>query len=212
MTRTAAAAATSTSSPPAIANVMKAGGFYNQHSHFQHRIVASLEPLLREAVALLPLSPDVTHISIAEYGCSQGANSIAPVRVLAAALDERLASLRGTGGATGAALVQVQCTHEDLPSNDWNALMQLLADPGRSYTEPRHKHLELYAAAAPQSFYERVMPADSVHLGFSCSAMHWLRRAPPVQLSGATPHWFSPLITREERAVASAAAGAWTCA
>lgn len=144
------------------------------------------------------------HTQVVDYGCSHGANSIVPVLELAAALDARLES---EAQRPDSQPLQVLVLHNDLPGNDWASLHALLGDPAKSYTSRPFQRVTLFPAALPRSFYEQVAPSASVHIGFSFSAMHWLR-APPRGLSGETPYLFSARATPEERAAASAQAGA----
>jgi hypothetical protein len=67
--------------------------------------------------------------------------------------------------------------HIDQPSNDFNSLFEVLdADPNRyGVDEP-----EVYSAAIGKSFYEKVLPSGSVHLGWSSYAAVWLSRVPAL--------------------------------
>jgi hypothetical protein len=67
--------------------------------------------------------------------------------------------------------------HVDQPSNDFNSLFKLLdTNPGRySWNDPY-----AYPCAIGRSFYENVLPTNSVHIGWSSYAAMWIRRIPAL--------------------------------
>jgi gibberellin A4 carboxyl methyltransferase len=140
---------------------MVGGGYYDDHSSFQADTAASVASLLQQAVAALtmPANGDVT---VADYGCSEGRNSMATVTSALGLLAAR--------GAKGFGVV-----HNDLPTNDWNTLSRNLSGA--------ESYLAIYPQAralfAPRGFFETVTPSGSITLGTSGSAAHWLSRQPP---------------------------------
>ena len=67
--------------------------------------------------------------------------------------------------------------HIDQPSNDFNALFEVLdADPDRYVLDDPN----VFPAAIGKSFYENVLPPSSVHLGWSSYAAVWLSRVPAL--------------------------------
>lgn len=139
---------------------MVGGGYYDAHSSFQADVAASGKALLQHAVTALTL-PANGGVTVADYGCSEGRNSMATV---ASALE--LLTARGAK--------DFGVLHNDLPTNDWNQLSRNLSGP-KSY-------LSLYPQAralfAPTEFFQRVTLPSSVTLGTSGSAVHWLSRQP----------------------------------
>ncbi len=60
---------------------MVGGGYYNQHSAPQMASIDFVLPWLDAAIASMPLSEDwPTTIGLADFGCSEGGNSIAVTR------------------------------------------------------------------------------------------------------------------------------------
>jgi hypothetical protein len=57
--------------------------------------------------------------------------------------------------------------HNDLPTNDWTSLFQLLLED-KSYQ----------GVANGCSFYHQCLPQNSLSLGFTASSMHWLSKLP----------------------------------
>jgi hypothetical protein len=139
---------------------MVGGGYYDAHSSFQAQTAESVTALLGQAVAALTM-PANGEVTVADYGCSEGKNSMATVT---AALD-----LLAARDARGLAVV-----HNDLPTNDWNTLSHNLSSSG-SYLA---RYPQARALFAPRGFFEQVMPPASITLGTSGSAAHWLSRQP----------------------------------
>jgi hypothetical protein len=113
-----------------------------------------------EGVALLPPHP----IVLADYGSSEGRNSLLPMAAAIAALRQRI-------GPEQAICV----VHTDLPSNDFAALFQTLADDRDSYLRGDPA---VFPSAIGRSYFEQVLPANSVTLGWSSWAIQWLSRVP----------------------------------
>ena len=65
--------------------------------------------------------------------------------------------------------------HTDLPSNDFQSLFTLLAEDPSSYLAGR---ANVFPAAIGRSYYEAILPAGRVDLGWTSNALHWLSRNP----------------------------------
>lgn len=150
--------------PTAGGAAMEGGGAYNRHAHMQAAAGGIALPFLLEAAGAVDLAGGDEAICIADYGASQGRNSLAPMRAVIAALRARI------GGARPITVI-----HTDLPSNDFSALFQMLdTDPG-SYLSADPN---VFAAAVGRSFYAAVLPPGHVTLGWSAQAVQWLSRLP----------------------------------
>src|SRR5580700_724028 len=146
--------------------VMEGKGAYNKYAKLPAGGAALSLPLLEKAVSKIELDKSDQPIVIADYGSSQGRNSLVPVQVAIRVLRKRIGPNRA-----------ISVFHIDQPSNDFNSLFEVLhADPN-SYVvdEP-----DVYPAAIGKSFYEKVLPAGSVHLGWSSYAAVWLSRVPTL--------------------------------
>lgn len=62
-----------------------------------------------------------------ELGCSQGVNSLLPVKTILEVLAGRAAAEKLEGR------LEVVVCHDDLPSNDFHALLLMLEDPQQTY-------------------------------------------------------------------------------
>ncbi len=159
---------------------MAGAGAYNEHSAPQHVAGELGLDLLRGAADLVPVSGG-DGVRVADYGSSQGRNSMAPMRAAIGVLRRRVPAPH-----------PILVTHTDLPDNDSAALFRTLRDAPESYLRDADA---VYAFAAGRSFYEQIFPADSVTIAWSSIAVHWLSRAPvPIRR-----HIFSPLASEDER-------------
>lgn len=97
-------------------------GFYNRNSAPQMSAIDHVLPWLDEAVAALPVEEGAGAIGLADFGCSEGRNSITVMRRL-------VPQLRS---CTARAILTV---HSDLPTNDFSALFTGLRPDGVSVFE-----------------------------------------------------------------------------
>jgi SAM dependent carboxyl methyltransferase len=154
-----------TQAPPSdIPAPMEGHGAYNRSSRVQAVGIAATLPLLEQAARTVPISSGVEPVVIADYGSSQGHNSLAPIDAAIRALRERLGPIR-----------TIWVVHTDLPDNDFSALFHTLeADPA-SYLR---RDAAAFTSAVGRSFYGQILPTDSVTLGWSSWAVQWLSRRP----------------------------------
>jgi cyclopropane-fatty-acyl-phospholipid synthase len=142
---------------------MQGGGFYNRHSTMQEANLVSALPLLEEAASAAAL-PDAGALVLVDYGSSEGRNSLAPVR----AAIERWRARVGSDRA-------IEVIHADLPSNDFTTLFTLLDEAPGSYLAGDRA---VFPSAVGRSYYAPIRPPQSVDLGWSSNALHWMSRNP----------------------------------
>lgn len=149
--------------PPAA---MEGQGAYNRNSQVQAGGFSPAVPMLERAAmqAAVPLEPQL--LMIADYGCSQGHNSLAPFAAAIKVLRQRIAHDRA-----------IMAVHTDLPENDFTVLFQTLDTSPESYLR---KDAAVFASAIGRSFYEQILPRDSVSVGWSSWAVQWLSRTPAL--------------------------------
>jgi hypothetical protein len=151
---------------------MKAGGYYDQHSSFQRVTVEALLPWIGRAVESMTLPDERQSFTVADYGCSEGGNSILAVGHVVTAFRRRRP-------------VQPVCgIHSDLPTNDFNRVFANLHDSQSSTYLQDHgtRRPNVSALAAGGSFYGPVLPPASVHFALSFTAVIWLDRVPDVAM------------------------------
>jgi len=97
---------------------MKGEGFYDDHSAPQMATIAAVLPWLEEAVGQMDLAAHGGPVVVADFGCSEGRNSIAAAGRIIAAL--RVRDRR-----------PIQTVHSDLPTNNFNQLFANLYPGGQ---------------------------------------------------------------------------------
>jgi SAM dependent carboxyl methyltransferase len=157
-------------------------GSYNRHATSQAAAGALALPLLETAVQALALDDGGSPIVIADYGSSQGRNSLAPMRAAVAAFRERAPPPR-----------PICVVHVDVAENDFSTLFDVLDTAPDSYISDVP---DVFSSAVGRSFYRSVLPPDHVHLGWSSHAAVWLSGG-PTRIPG---HFWIPSSTGAVRA------------
>ena len=162
--------------------VMEGGGSYNRHARIPAGGANLALPYLEDAARSLAVRPGTDPLVIADYGSSQGKNSLAPMRTAIQCLRSRVGNERA-----------VMVVHVDQHANDFNTLFDVLHnDPDRySADDPN-----VFPFAIGRSFYENVFPGEQVDLGWCSYAAVWLRRIPAL-IPG---HFMSVACTGDVRA------------
>ena len=143
---------------------MEGKGAYNTHAALQATGGALAVPWLEEAARRITLDSAERPLVIADYGSSQGKNSLAPLRAAISVLRTRISRER-----------PILVCHTDLPANDFSELFDVLEDDPNSYLrgEPH-----VFPSAIGRSFYRELFPREHVDLGWSSYAALWLSRIP----------------------------------
>jgi hypothetical protein len=156
---------------------MEGKGAYNRGSRVQAAGLLPAVALFERAAKAAALDASRQPVVIADYGASQGHNSLLPISVAIDAVRERAGSERA-----------ICVVHTDLPGNDFTALFHTLASDPESYLRGRDR---VFPSAVGRSFYEQILPDDSVTLGWSSWSVQWLSRVPaeiPDQVQVAYSH------------------------
>ena len=120
---------------------MEGGGSYNRNSAQQRAGGISALPLLEKAAASVAIEPDNDPVVIADFGSSQGRNSLLPLGIAIKSLRRRVGVDR-----------PISVFHTDQPGNDFSTLFQVVhTDPG-SYLRDQ---ANVFAFATGKSFYDR---------------------------------------------------------
>jgi hypothetical protein len=143
---------------------MEGGGSYNRHAGLPSGGASQALPFLEQAVRNLALGGGDEPVVIADYGSSQGKNSLVPVRAAIQGLRARVGPQR-----------PILVVHIDQHANDFNTLFDVLHnDPERYSLDDSN----VFPSAIGRSFYENVFPPRHVDLGWSSYAAIWLSRIP----------------------------------
>ena len=149
---------------PVTPSPMEGQGGYNRSSQVQAAGLSPAIPMLELAASTVALPPGSRPIVIADYGSSEGHNSLLPLGAAIAILRQRIGPDRA-----------ISVIHTDLPENDFSVLFDTLNTDPNSYLLRDHA---AFASAVGRSFYEQILPAGSVTLAWSSWAVQWLSRAP----------------------------------
>lgn len=142
-------------------------GFYNRHSAPQWAAIEYALPWLEASLESmnLPLTPDA--ITLADFGCSEGKNSIAIMQRLLSVLRRRTARPLAT-------------IHSDLATSDFSELFMNLRVGGRSVFPVDN----VYSAAVAGSMYDQLLPPASTCVVMTFNAIGYLSRRPLDRLPG----------------------------
>lgn len=154
--------------------VMEGKGAYNRHATIPSGGGALAIPVLEDAARKIAVDPVDLPLVIADYRSSQGKNSLVPLGAALASIRQRVCPDRA-----------VFVFHIDQPSNDFNSLFEVLSADANRYAASDDN---VFPAGIARSFYEQVLPFESVHLGWCSYAAIWLSRIP-----GLLPGHFLPV-------------------
>lgn len=161
---------------------MEGDGFYNRNSAMQAAGIARVLPVWEKIAGSVPTGDET--LVIADYGSSQGRNSMAPMRIA-------IAALRAKSGPDR----PIQVIHTDLPSNDFGSLFNAIAEEPDSYLIGS---AAIFPSAVGRSYFEPVIAPRTVHLGWNSWTLQWLS-SNPVEVADHVVAGFSA----DESAVAA---------
>jgi hypothetical protein len=147
----------------AVNVAMRGGGYYSAVTKSAKDVIDGATPLVLDAIRRLPDA--ATPFTLADMGCADGGTSLDMVRQALATVRERWPQR------------PICMVYTDQPRNDYNSLFRILhgLTPLPTYLD---EHENLHVLASATSFYNQILPAGTLHLGFSATAMHWLSRKP----------------------------------
>ncbi|KAG2281007.1 hypothetical protein Bca52824_052227 [Brassica carinata] len=138
---------------------------YNQNSSYQRALLEAAKEKKSEAIkAKLSLDLISDRFSVADFGCASGPNTFVAVQNIIDAVEDKY---RKETGQNPAENIEFQVLFNDFTINDFNTLFQSLP-AGRRY----------YSAGVPGSFFERVLPKESFHIGVINYAFHFTSKIP----------------------------------
>ena len=157
---------------------MSGGGAYSLATKGAADVINLAADLVLNAVEAMKLPPELPVFQMLDMGCADGGTSLGMIGKVI----ERVEKICPDA--------VFNIIYTDQPRNDFNALVQMIhgLGPFESYLERFQNVRPLFSAS---SFYLPICPPNSVNLGFSATAMHWLRQKPcdlenHVHMVGAT--------------------------
>jgi hypothetical protein len=136
----------------------------------QSRIKPLIEGAIREVCCTTTLLPK--SIVIADLGCSCGPSAITLLPTAVEAIHHQY------GRLDHLPLPELSLVLNDLPSNDFNAVVKHLSEFQDRLRGENAKEVScpssVSTSTVPGSFYGRLFTTGSVHLFFSSNSLHWL--------------------------------------
>lgn len=142
---------------------------YKDHSEVQESVINITDAYVKRALTVFYIfhSPveEYGPLTIADYGCSHGHNTVIAVKRI-------IKDLTSLGKDAGREIFVI---FNDLPNNNWSLLFELLSEE-RSFR----------FAASGMSFYQNCLPRASISIGYSTNSIHWLSK----KLCNVSDHCF----------------------
>lgn len=149
----------------AVNVAMRGDGYYSTVTKGAKDVIDSAIPLIIDAISRLPDRAPALPFTFSDMGCADGGTSLDLVR-------QAIGTARARWPKRPISVV-----YTDQPRNDFNSLFRIVhgLTPLPSYLDQAE---DVYVLASATSFYRRILPAATLDLGFSATAMHWLSRKP----------------------------------
>ncbi len=167
---------------------MKGQGFYNKNSAPQLGTINHLHSWMEKAVHSLKLPDEEGLLRFADFGCSEGANSMHIMELLTNATRQRRSN-------------PLQIVHSDLPTNDYNTLLHAIGSRERApYTDP-----SVFGSIVAGSMFNQLLPPRSLHMSTCFNAIgffaeHPLERLPDyIMPNGPGPLTEHGSISKEDK-------------
>ncbi|CAM6083289.1 unnamed protein product [Calypogeia fissa] len=160
---------------------------YSKNSQFQAFLNKVPMSALDAELEKVALPSGTGPVRVADLGTSSGPNTIGTVSHIVEKLKYRVPKD-----------AEFQAYFNDVPSNDFNNLFQLLCSDSRAKN--------FFAAGAPGSYLERRFPQSSIHVFHSAVALHWMSKIPDEILDKESPAYNNgqPWYQHSQSAVAKA--------
>ena len=146
---------------------MKGGGYYSQRTRGAKDVIDNAVSMLEDAVAALPARTTERSIQIADYGAADGGTSKQAIYRTISALRKRYPQH------------QVTVTYSDLPGNDYSTLFRNLTGVDDDSDDNYLKDFgNVFVNACGIGFHSQLMPDQTLDIGFSATAMHYVSEKP----------------------------------
>ena len=144
---------------------MKGGGYYSLATIGAKDVIDGATPFVMRALEAMEIAGEGPAFTMSDMGCADGGTSLGMVAKALSYVREK---------APGRPLSMV---YSDQTFNDYNALFQIVQGATEIKSDlAAIPGLHIFASAT--SFYRPIVPAGSLNLGFSATAMHWLSAKP----------------------------------
>ncbi|MBC6439925.1 MAG: SAM-dependent methyltransferase [Rhodospirillales bacterium] len=148
---------------------MVGGGAYSTATKGAKDVIDGAWPLVRDAIGKIPDRMDRA-FTLSDMGTADAGTSFDMIGEAIGLIHNRFPER------------DVQIVYTDQPRNDYNAIFGLVHGlTGKESWLSRHRNVQVLASAT--SFYDPILPAGTLDLGFSATAMHWLS-CKPTDITG----------------------------
>ncbi|CAK9231051.1 unnamed protein product [Sphagnum troendelagicum] len=166
---------------------------YQRMGVLQAHAIRSLKPLIAEAVKHMIL-PKQGPLHLADFGCSTGKNSICYMNFIVKCITDRYVEAGENNGHV-TCMPEMLVSFNDLPGNDFNTLIQLLASDAKNAKDLATsingadvgRASSYFSAMVGGSFYNRLLPKESIHLAISIFCLHWMSQVPATVTDKSSP-------------------------
>ncbi len=143
---------------------MSGGGLYSLATIGAKDVIDAATPLVTRAIQETDFNADCAFV-LSDMGCADGGTSLNMIRSAIKAVNAERSAL------------PVQVIYADQPRNDFNALVGIVhgLTDFKSYIGEFENVFPVFSGT---SFYKQIVPSNTLHLGFSATAMHWLSAKP----------------------------------
>jgi hypothetical protein len=144
---------------------MKGQGYYSKATTGAKDVIDGATHLVIEAIDRMNLADDGSIIRLTDMGCADGGTSIDLWRKALKHIRSRMPSR------------PIELVYTDLPRNDFSQLFRIIHGQTEIPTYLNEIDNVLVFASA-NSFHRPILPAGSLHLGFSSTASHYISKVP----------------------------------
>jgi len=144
---------------------MSTGGLYSLATIGAKHVIDAATPMVIDAIDQLPLDSIQSGFTISDMGTADAGTSLSMITKVVDAVAAR------------APEAPVTVVYSDQPRNDFNALIANVYGLG-SYESYLERHADIFPLISGTSFYRQIVPTNTLDIGFSATAMHWLSARP----------------------------------
>ncbi|XP_065867447.1 3,7-dimethylxanthine N-methyltransferase 1-like [Euphorbia lathyris] len=146
---------------------------YCRNSLYQKKFILLAKPILEESIEQLCQKSSCECLTMADFGCSSGPNTLLPLWEIIETIDSTFTKLNKK-------LPNLLYFLNDLPGSDFNTIFRsLLPNFHQKLQKEKGKKFEhCLIGAMPGSFYGRLFPSNSLHFVHSSCCLHWSSQVP----------------------------------
>ena len=144
---------------------MSGGGNYSLATRGAEDVINSATSIVLETIDSMNISKDQDFFTFSDIGTADGGTSLKLIGTLINSIQKINSE------------ISFNIIYTDQPKNDFNGLVKTVLGLGHfpSYLDKTERVFQLFSA---NSFYNQILPNNSLDFGFSATAMHWLSGKP----------------------------------